>query len=800
MAIGTDFDVDTSGNIRHVAGTSTYTVLELHRWLQDLADDPEASGTDLIDITTATPSERSTDQIITLNSPFNIDDSAAQYLYDGSITQEGGDVVYSGLTLVGSVVTGTEPMVVQDNKVLAPYWGTGVNADAASNTIMQIIIKTRDGGADIDGKKIRVMSRELNDSYGEFDVTLGLANSTAAIFTSDDLNNDKSSATLEGYTTIVNTEGWQEIDIDGTGSSGQAFYSQWDIGTQTKNDTYERTKWIQKRAEVVDSGTDTGTDYIVDDNDTTSLKRGQEFSANSFDEKLVEMRFDLKVGAGTPTGLMYAELWLSDDAATAAPTGSVLATSEGVDSSILLSTYQEIIFRFNDNVTMTGGEDYFAVITHPDGTATDYIEVDGAASGSDDGNMATYASAAWTGSAPDLQFSVKGSPIIHGIAGELFRGITTQFYYDTESGTFQEDEIVFWGTDITYDALAGGTFTVGEYVVFDNAGTWVNAGKVLYDNGTTNMIVALEDSSGGTLADGYNITNVAGDVSADIDTTILNQDKAGGEGIILALDDSPVSEGDIWIQRIHGSNPVDDLPIRGRTSSATGAIDTNTGSNPVESRTVSPEFIGQSTGSNIIGAYGIGFDKDDVGSSDTFFDLDNTQRTPPNNVTFTVSGLVDSQDYVLLGPRSAGTLNKAQYTTDTTLSGAGETEVSLTGAIQTETPSEGTTSDSRLRVELDSGIYKKQTYTSWSGSDFVIPSTSYSSDNSTSGNNVFVAYIDALAGATGELSFTAVHGTNRDLFLRVRDGGAASPIKTYEANVTFSGADQTVSVTRTPDA
>ena len=43
MAIGDDFSVNASGDIRHTSGSTTYTVLELHRWLQNLADDASAS-------------------------------------------------------------------------------------------------------------------------------------------------------------------------------------------------------------------------------------------------------------------------------------------------------------------------------------------------------------------------------------------------------------------------------------------------------------------------------------------------------------------------------------------------------------------------------------------------------------------------------------------------------------------------------------------------------------------------------------------------------------------------------------
>ena len=56
MAIATDFEVTITGDITHVANTNHYTVLELHRWLQDLADDDfvQVAG-DVVDITSLTP-------------------------------------------------------------------------------------------------------------------------------------------------------------------------------------------------------------------------------------------------------------------------------------------------------------------------------------------------------------------------------------------------------------------------------------------------------------------------------------------------------------------------------------------------------------------------------------------------------------------------------------------------------------------------------------------------------------------------------------------------------------------------
>jgi hypothetical protein len=221
-------------------------VKEFHVWLQSLADDASASGDDLLDVTDDNPSDRSTDNIITLLNDYNIDDTAAEHLYDGSVTQAGGDEIFSGLVLVGSVVAGTEPQVIQNNAILTSYWGTGLNADAANNVIMRIMVKTRTGGADIDGQRLRVHARELGNSYAEFSLTMGLGNNTAALFTSVDLNNQTAAGTIATWSDVDNTEGYQTIDLN-NGNGPQPYYSQWDRGSRTINQLYERAKWIQRR-------------------------------------------------------------------------------------------------------------------------------------------------------------------------------------------------------------------------------------------------------------------------------------------------------------------------------------------------------------------------------------------------------------------------------------------------------------------------------------------------------------------------------------------------------------------------
>jgi hypothetical protein len=257
MAItAADVSVAANGDIRWEAagaGDGPYTVLELHRYLQDLADDAAASGDDLVDITSPTPSERSTDNIITLLGTYNIDDEMAEHLYDGSITQASGDVVYSGLVVVGSIASTTTLKIIQNNTFYddqdAPFWGTGLNAAPAENILMRCLVKTRTGGADIDGKRIRVQARTYTDTYAEFSLTMGLGNATAAIFTNDDLNNQTAVGTVDSWT-VTNTEGFQGIDLNNDGTD-ENYYSQWNRvatagGAGNLNDVYEYAKALTR--------------------------------------------------------------------------------------------------------------------------------------------------------------------------------------------------------------------------------------------------------------------------------------------------------------------------------------------------------------------------------------------------------------------------------------------------------------------------------------------------------------------------------------------------------------------------
>lgn len=258
-----------------------------------------------------------------------------------------------------------------------------------------------------------------------------------------------------------------------------------------------------------------------------------------------------------------------------------------------------------------------------------------------------------------------------------------------------------------------------------------------------------------------------------------------GTGQLLAIN-SPTAATKIWMQLLTGSAPADNTVI---TGAGGGTVTVNV---TIVERPISSPFVGASTGSALIGAYGVGVDPLDLTAADSLKDLNNTVVSPPNNVTFTVNGLVIGEDRVFVGPESAGTLNKAQFSLQSTLSGAAVTSVTMTAAIPTDTPASGI-----IRIRDNSGLDRRISYTSYTGSTFTIASTNFSVVNATAGNNAYLGYIDKLATATSE-SFTGVYLSDRPLFVRVRDG-AGTPIKTFETTGTLGSAGGSTTVIRTSD-
>ncbi len=252
MAIGDDFEIQNDKDIRYTGTTANYTVLALPRWLQDLADAAGASGDDFMDITRDTPSDKSFDTIINLVNGYNIDDTAAQHLYGGSIIQSGGDVIYDGIQVLAPA--GMRLEIIQNGALATNFWTTGLNADSANGISHQFMIKVRTGGADIDGRRLIGITREWGKTYLEFKVngTARGVNVMAFVGWADDLNNTTSigSLTSSPFTTVsLTTAGYNGIDVNND-ATDEYYYSEWNKGSASINQFYERMKYLTRRGET----------------------------------------------------------------------------------------------------------------------------------------------------------------------------------------------------------------------------------------------------------------------------------------------------------------------------------------------------------------------------------------------------------------------------------------------------------------------------------------------------------------------------------------------------------------------
>lgn len=697
------------GHDHNGASPSYATVIEFHRALQDFADDSEFSSDDELDITDPTPSERSTDNIVTLINGWNIDDNAAEHIYDGSIIQTNGDEIYDGLKILAPV--GTMVQFIQNGAVLSDDWW----------------------------------------NYSEGGTHTGSAN--AAVLTDS-------------------TKSWT--------------VSQW-VGYRIKNITDGSFAIITANTATTITGTLVGgSDNDWDASDAYLIIHG----LNNDSVNGVSHNFMMKVRTGgvdidgrrllattREWGKTYLEFKVNGT--TRGNNVVALAAASDLNNSTALGT----IAGLSSIANLTEG----------------YVGIDVDANGANE-----FYYSKWDTNAQSINNFYQrmkwlsrdsSASTLYGLNGELFRGITHQITVDNPSATdFSAMEQIAWGIVLGSVVISG---TGGQFTCANPTPFTISVGQVLRISGTfggTGSITGYSDSTSYLVSatnGSTTFTLVTLARSAIVTTagtpTGLTYELQSGTGQMLAINDvnAPTT---MWLQLLTGVAPIDNHRVRGVTSGATADVNVT-----IVERTISTPFCGASTGSAIIGSYGFGIEAADLTSNDKLFDLTNTQLIPPNYVTFQVGGLV-AGDRVMVTNNDGSAVDYNQFTLNGALTGAAVTSVVVNGSIPSDTPATGT-----IRILRNNGKYIKHAYTSWNGSTFTIGSTDFSSNNASNGNNVFISYIDDVAaGAT--ISFTSVYLSDRSLFVRVRNGGGGTPIKSFETTGTLGSSGGTTTAIRTSDA
>jgi hypothetical protein len=230
--------------------------------------------------------------------------------------------------------------------------------------------------------------------------------------------------------------------------------------------------------------------------------------------------------------------------------------------------------------------------------------------------------------------------------------------------------------------------------------------KALLVDGTTNTLYGV---------DGDLWTNRLYDCVIDAGTGTHIQNEtcswAGGNGNLVGVDNLTGTSTTRYILHLgSGVAPVNDEVITGN-GGATATVD----GTPVKMAT-SPNHLAQFTGA-WIGALGIGFDSNEIGSSDSFKDLDGNVVTPPNNVT--IQGTIEALDaaddlHVFLAKKDA-TLDAPDMTVYTCVGEAiSSTVIVVNEAIDAATPQTGWIGV----LKTGTTTYKFYEYDSWAVSTF----------------------------------------------------------------------------------
>lgn len=273
MAIADDFAISAgkaityTGAAHGAAGAGYYTTIEFHRWLQDIADDATpATGNDLVDITSDTPTDRKTDNYIQLINGYTITDEVSEHLYDGSIEQVSDGTIYDGFVIIAA--EGMDLQIMQNGAQIAnDFWNTipngestkGLNRDVANGISHRFMLKVNNAGTPIDGRRVIGMTRVVGFTYSEFKVNgTARGNNVIALSYASDLN-DQGDAS--GYSTITNTEGYRAIDVNAD-LADEFYYSEWNRDIYSINQFYQRMKYLT-RGEAANVGTLYGVDAKI---------------------------------------------------------------------------------------------------------------------------------------------------------------------------------------------------------------------------------------------------------------------------------------------------------------------------------------------------------------------------------------------------------------------------------------------------------------------------------------------------------------------------------------------------------
>lgn len=496
MAIGDDFEIQLDRDIRYTgaaheaSGAGYYTVYEFHVWLRGLAYDAQASSDDFLDISRPTPSEKNYDTIIQLINGYNIDQTAAEHLYQGSIIQEGGDDIWDGIQIVAN--EGCPVDIVQNGAVIAnDFWNStpfgettkGLNRDTANGISSRFMVKVRTTGSDIDGRRLICQTREWYYTFSEFKVNgTSRGVNVVPLTYKDDLNNTTASATVDTWDTITNsTYGYVGLDVNND-TTDEYYYSEWNRAGYTINQFYERMKFLTQSGSTEDVYGLDGQLFRGITHDITVDNPSGTFSAYEAVSWTGGTGQMLAINSTTSPTRMWIQL-LTGVAPTDGQTitGTSTATAD-VDTTVVERAISTPFCGDSTGTSLIGSY----------GFCLEVLDL----------------------SSADKVFDLEGDPY-------QAPNYVTFYVENLDDTTANEDELIVGprGYRFAYDNEASGPFTIGETLTFTvPAGTAVLAD--LYDKGDYGFMFIGPMLTGSAPQD--NSTIAGASATADVDGTVNN--------------------------------------------------------------------------------------------------------------------------------------------------------------------------------------------------------------------------------------------------------------------------------------
>lgn len=565
MAIATDFEIQNDKDIRYVGaahgatGAGYYTVLEFHRWLQDLADEASATPDDFMGITYDTPSDKSFDTIINLINGYNIDQTASEHLYSGSIIQNSGADIWDGLQVIAN--QGMDLQIIQNGAVLTnDFWNYNVKGTHTGANNAAVL--TDSGASWTTDQWVGYYIKNVDDgSWGV--ITANTATTiTATLYggsendwdTNDDysivqgLNFNTASGYSHQFMLKVRTAG---SDIDGRRILGQTrvwgkSYSEFRIGTGTG-----RGNNVLALQYVDDPNNTTAWSSMTSAPFTSISLTTAGYNGIDVDNDTVDEYFYSEWNRGTASINQFYEYqkYLTHYSATATLYGFAGRLVRGITHEIVIDTPTGT-FNAQEAVTWATGTGRLLAIDSPTAGTKMWIQlltgvppvdndvITGGTSGATATMNVTITPRA--NSTPYLGSST-GSAIsgTYGFGVEALDLTSNDKLVDLDNETFSPPNFVTFsvtglvpgedtlivaplGYRFNYDN-EGGTppFVVGETLTFTSpAGTAILA--ALIDGGATGEMVIGEPLTGSVPTDNSTITGGTSGATADVNGAVSN--------------------------------------------------------------------------------------------------------------------------------------------------------------------------------------------------------------------------------------------------------------------------------------